>query len=235
MLSKILRRTADILYKIEGKISPAPPVSLPAVESPSIQSIRFKPWFESNGDKTLRLNYDLNENSVVFDLGGYEGTWASDIFCKYGCNIHIFEPYHEYAKNIEERFKKNKRVQVHYYGIAKTEGNLQLAVCADSSSVFKNGNDVIDVKMHEATKFFNDNRIDKVDLMKINIEGGEYDLLEHLIEKQMMTRIENIQVQFHDFVVDAETRMRSIQSKLSQTHYITYQYEFVWENWTLIK
>lgn len=31
-------------------------------------------WFQDQGDKTLRLNYsDLNENSIVFDIGGYLG------------------------------------------------------------------------------------------------------------------------------------------------------------------
>jgi hypothetical protein len=44
-------------------------------------------------------------------------------------------------------------------------------------------------------------------------------------------QIENIQVQFHDFVPDAEGRMQRIQEKLAQTHELTYQYLFVWENW----
>ena len=28
-------------------------------------------WFGDNGDHTLRLDYPLNEDSVVLDLGGY--------------------------------------------------------------------------------------------------------------------------------------------------------------------
>ena len=31
-------------------------------------------WRRADGDRTLRLDYDLNENSVVFDLGGYSQT-----------------------------------------------------------------------------------------------------------------------------------------------------------------
>ena len=45
-------------------------------------------WFDIKGDKTLRLQYPLNEESIVFDLGGYHGQWASDIFNKYMCNIN---------------------------------------------------------------------------------------------------------------------------------------------------
>jgi hypothetical protein len=58
-------------------------------------------------------------------------------------------------------------------------------------------------------------------------------LLEFIIENNLVDKIENIQVQFHDFVGNAEARMKNIQEKLSLTHTITYQYKFVWENWKL--
>lgn len=33
-------------------------------------------WRKENGDYTHRVNYDLNEDSIVFDVGGYKGEWA---------------------------------------------------------------------------------------------------------------------------------------------------------------
>jgi hypothetical protein len=75
-----------------------PPVKTEEVaeEPPSIQAIRVIPWFNDRGDQTHRLNYELDANSVVFDLGGYEGEWARDIYCLYGSFIYIFEPYQVY-------------------------------------------------------------------------------------------------------------------------------------------
>ena len=68
--------------------------------------------------------------------------------------------------------------------------------------------------------------------MKINIEGGEYDLLEALLSGDAIKLIKNIQVQFHDFLInDAKEKMTKLQEKLALTHDLTYQYEFVWENW----
>ncbi|MDA8326743.1 MAG: hypothetical protein M0033_11065, partial [Nitrospiraceae bacterium] len=58
-----------------------------------------------------------------------------------------------------------------------------------------------------------------------------YDLLDHLIETGVVNQIGNIQVQFHDFAPNAESRMSDIQRKLALTHKLTYQYRFVWENW----
>jgi len=78
----------------------------------SEQEKKVLPWFRDQGDKNLRLNYDLDENSMVFDLGGYEGQWASDIFSMYCCSIHVFEPVEEFADKIIKRFSKNKKIIV---------------------------------------------------------------------------------------------------------------------------
>lgn len=73
--------------------------------------------------------------------------------------------------------------------------------------------------------------IDFIDLMKINIEGAEYDLLEHILNRDLAGRINNIQVQFHNFIENCGERMFAIQKKLGETHQLTYQYLYVWENW----
>ena len=71
----------------------------------------------------------------------------------------------------------------------------------------------------------------QIALAKINIEGGEYELLEHLIEKNLIKQIRNIQVQFHEDVIpNASRRMAEIHSALAQTHRITFQEKFVWAN-----
>jgi hypothetical protein len=36
----------------------------------------------------------------------------------------------------------------------------------------------------------------------MNIEGGEYDLLEYMIKNQLTEKFENIQVQFHENVFE---------------------------------
>lgn len=230
-ISKILKFSATVLYKLSNKIEPHKTVVVNPTES--LKALRFKPWFNDDGDKTHRLQYDLKENSVVFDLGGYEGEWAGQIFCLYNCGIYIFEPYEEYCKNIQHKFLHNSRITIFSYGLSKTSGSAKLALADNSSSIFIESENSVDVKLVCAHEFFNHHSILKIDLMKINIEGGEYDLLDHLIETGDVKMISNIQVQFHDFVPDAESRMNSIQADLCRTHELTYQYEFVWENWKL--
>lgn len=204
-----------------------------ASQSPTTQDLRFNAWFADNGDKTHRLNYNLDEESIVLDLGGYRGDWAADIFCKYSCNMQIFEPIRKHCDLIVWRFSNNPKVRVSPFGLANREKKVWMALNGSSTSAFKDAPEKEEVLLKEAAAFFRDIGLKHIDLMKINIEGGEYDLLDHLLDVGLVPAIKNLQIQFHDFVPDAESRMRSIQSRLAKTHELTYQYEFVWENWKL--
>jgi FkbM family methyltransferase len=192
-------------------------------------------WKASKGDKELRLTYDLAENSLVFDLGGYEGQWASDIFGKYKCPVWIFEPSASFYQRIVARFSHNPSMKVLNFGLADHDGELKLYESEDASSVIRDKDSVGKyeyIRLVNASNFLSEKGIERIDLMKINIEGAEYDLLDHLIETGWITKIVNLQVQFHNFTDNAEARMQSIQRALARTHKPTYQYKFVWENWT---
>lgn len=192
---------------------------------------RCMPWFAAQGDKTLRLNYDLDRHSLVFDVGGYDGQWASDIFVRYCCSINVFEPVQAFAAQIERRFAKNKKIVVYRHGLANETRTASIYLGKDDSSIFKQGIQSEEIQLVRAIDFIEQNGIQTIQLMKINIEGGEYDLLEHLIDTGFVRHIQDIQVQFHDFVPDAQERMIKIKENLERTHFLTYQYPFVWENW----
>ena len=205
----------------------------------SLQRRALNKWFKDDGDNTLRLDYDLNEDSVVFDLGGYKGEWSKNIYAKYNCKIYIFEPVKAFYEQIKSTFKNNKNIFIYNFGLDKKDSETLINCSEDGSSLFmitKKDNPLAKsetVYLKKASQFFDNNNVEQVDLMKINIEGGEYDLLEHLIEEQLVDRIKNIQVQFHDIPdIDSDKRMRDIQSHLKKTHHLTYQYApYVWENW----
>ncbi len=199
-----------------------------------LQYNRVKPWFTVKGDETLRLNYDLNTDSIVFDVGGYKGEFASEILCKYNANVYIFEPVRDFFLVIKNKFLKNEKVMSFNFGLAGKDQEMQISISDNSSSVYLKGEKKETIQLKSIVDFIKRNNINQIDLIKINIEGGEYELLESLIENGCITVFKNIQVQFHDFLFEnAKERMNKIQENLSKTHEITYQYEFVWENWRL--
>ena len=196
-----------------------------------------KEWYEINGDANLRLEYDLNESSVVFDIGGFIGDWCAEISARYSSNIFVFEPVNEFYSQLTRRFSKNSKIKIFQFGLSSSDVQLEMSVMSEASSAFRTKNLVHTTSYKETVKlksiigFITANAIQHIDLMKINIEGGEYELLETLISSGVIKQIDNIQIQFHDFITDAESKMKYLKLKLSETHELTYEYVFVWENW----
>ena len=89
------------------------------------------------------------------------------------------------------------------------------------------------VKVRKFVDIIAEHKINRIDLIKINIEGSEFELLQHIIDENLLFKINNIQVQFHHFVPDAIKKRENIISSLKKTHKNDWSYYFVWENWSL--
>lgn len=190
-------------------------------------------WQQDNLEDKLRFEYDLCDEDVVLDLGGFQGSWSGEIFARYGCQIHIFEPVPEYYLAICNRFARNQRIHAHPFGLSNNTRKVSLGVQEDASSEWKGSAEVVEVALRDAVEFLEEVEFSQIALCKINIEGAEYDLLERILDAQMIHRFRNLQIQFHTFVPNATERMEAIQRRLQRTHELTYQYRFVWENWRL--
>ncbi|MGJ0298312.1 FkbM family methyltransferase [Aliarcobacter cryaerophilus] len=194
-----------------------------------------KQWFKDDGDKTLRLNYPLNENSIVFDIGGYEGKFADEIFNKYQCTIYVFEPVDKFYKSICERFKNNSKIKVFNFGLSDKDEEMMISISDDASSIHKDADNKQKIRLKSINDFIIENKIQHINLMKINIEGGEFQVLPALIDSNFVANIENLQIQFHNFIPNSVEMRENIRKELSKTHQLTYDYYFVWENWKLVK
>lgn len=196
---------------------------------------RVAEWISAGKDRTLRLDYDLGPGSIVLDVGGYVGQWASDIYARFRCTVHVFEPVRTFADEIERRFARNPDVHVHPFGLGGATREEAFSIAGVGSTVLDRPGRTAErrelVPIVAAADFLTEVGIDAVALAKVNVEGGEYELLEHLLDAGLAPRFRNLQVQFHDFVPDARARMESIQQRLAATRRLTWQEEFIWENW----
>lgn len=190
-------------------------------------------WVRDRGDLTRRLDYPLNADSVVWDAGGFEGQWTSDIVGRFDCRVHVFEPAPPAIALLRRRFAANPRITVHPFALGAADGELKLSLAGDSSSlvVAAGAGAMAIVAVREAVAVWRELGMSRVALLKINIEGGEYELLDHLIQSGLIAAIDDLQVQFHDFVPEAHSRRRRLETALGRTHARTWCYDFVWENW----
>ena len=188
-------------------------------------------WFKADGDSSHRLNYDLNENSIVMDLGGYLGEWSQKIYRLYGCNIFIFEPVKKHYNFLKIKFSGYQKINVFNFALSHQDGFVGIAHSGAESSIYstKCKNEII--RTVKFADFITNLNFSSIDLIKINIEGSEYDLLDHILSEKIECKLKNIQVQFHKMFRDSELRRDQIRAKLSKTHRLTYDYTFVWENW----
>jgi FkbM family methyltransferase len=192
-------------------------------------------WFKARGDETLRLNYPLTPESIVFDLGGYHGDFAAAIHERYGCTVYVFEPVPSFYQKCVDRFQGNEKIICLNYGLSSREEqlNITLAENASSFSLQHTIGAVQLVQLRSVVECIRLLNIEKIGLMKINIEGGEFDVLPALIKSGQINIVKQLQVQFHNFVEHAVDRRSEIRTELEKTHVEMWNYEFVWESWAL--
>ena len=191
-------------------------------------------WITERGDETYRLDYPfLNSNSIVVDLGGYKGEWSRDIYAKYGSNVFIFEPIPEFYEKLNKFFHENSKVTVLKKCVCLSSGIMQMAIAENSSSAFKESGILVDVEAYKMSDFFAEFNAECIDLLKINVEGSEYEIIEDLHASNKMHLVEKFQIQFHDFVVDADKKLERARKILAITHKQDWNFEFVWEGWSL--
>lgn len=203
----------------------------------------FHPWqrvfhhsfkqYQADQREKKRMHFQhLGPDSLVLDIGGFEGNWAHDMHARYGCHIHVFEPHPKFAAKIAERFKGNNKITVHDFAIGSQNGTLELTDDGDASSALSaRRKSAIQGHVMAVADFFANHNLPKIDLIKVNIEGGEYDLLPALLELGIVARTEVLQIQFHLYQEGDIAARDKINAGLAQTHQPEWSYPFVWEQW----
>ena len=213
----LLRHAGHLLLWYAQRLSPG-------------QSERILRWRALSPGERLRYEYALRPGSVVVDAGGYLGDFATEITARYNAKVYIYEPIPEYCTIIKQRLSANPNIKIVCTGLGDADEHLPMSIAGESTSAHQGAADTtaqiraFDAEMERMG-------IQHIDLLKVNIEGGEYALLDHLIATGWIDRIGDLQVQFHDFVPGAPARRDALREQLSKTHQATYCVPFVWENW----
>jgi FkbM family methyltransferase len=229
---------AKIYYKIIDKFLAMPLIKKIFLSESFIKNhVRIRThlyrrfWLSDDGNNTLLIDYPLNEDSIVFDAGGHLGYWSEKIEKKYNPTILIFEPIPGHILSLKERFQYNPKVRIYPWGLADKNTSALISVDGNSSSFYKKSQHMMSVELKDIKEFMEENGFNAVDLIEINIEGGEYVLLQRMIETGIVEKFKNIVIQFHDFYPNAFILRRSLQKSLSRTHCLIWNYPFIWESW----
>jgi FkbM family methyltransferase len=188
-------------------------------------------WYRENGPEIIWRDLPIGSDHIALDVGGYRGDWTSELLCRYGSRSWVFEPVPEQAQAIRSKFRSNSRVIVTEAALGPTSGEAEIAVADDASSMHLPGSRRIKVPVMSVAEVFSTPAAASVGCMKINIEGGEYDLLERMSELDLLGRVATLHIQFHRLDGSSVQRREAIRASLARSHGLVLDYPFVWERW----
>jgi FkbM family methyltransferase len=142
----------------------------------------------------------LNEHSIVIDAGAHRGEFSAEIIRRFGCRCHLIEANPQLARLLDvpgaqsiipaALDARDGTAPFHIYE------NLESGTLIASEKQPTSSHRVNTISLR--TVFQRINATD-VDLIKLDIEGAEFELLREL-DDSLLARIGQITVEFHDFV-----------------------------------
>ena len=192
---------------------------------------QVKAFRAAHGRGTPDRYQGLSQGDVVLDVGGYQGDWAARMAELYGVKVHAFEPHPRFAQDMRDRFAGREDVVVHAYAIGSAAGTLDLSDDENASSALVSSGPTITGEVRPVAQVFETLGLQEIGVIKMNIEGGEYDLLPALVDAGLMGRVARLTVQFHNYDSGQVAAREEIRAALSQTHRCVWCYPFIWEEW----
>lgn len=203
-------------------------------------------FYRRGGNALLYEDLPLGENDRVIDAGGYRGEWTAGVLPRYGCRSEIFEPVPEFAAHCRQLYRRNHRVGVHEAALGGSNRMTTFSLRDNGTSEFlgDSGSSEFEAKVVSVNEIIASLTthpgpealevvLSPIGVLKLNIEGGEYEVLESLLESELLSRIRCLLIQFHRQPPDWEERYGKIRDGLAQTHKCDWCYSMVWEKWSL--
>jgi FkbM family methyltransferase len=178
----------------------------------------------------LYRNLNIQPSDAVLVLGGYLGDSVQRWLDISVSRIFVVEPVNEYFEKLKLRFGDHPRVELFQFAIGDKNGITQIYVDGLKSGANAASDSVQSSKLIAADEFLTHLGV-KPTIIEINIEGGEYPVMQNLLDSKMISDIKTLIIQFHRFTYQNESHRGEIRAKLSATHKEMYCYDWVWERW----
>lgn len=182
------------------------------------------------------MKFDIPENAIIFDIGGYKGDWVKIAIENYkNPTIYVFEPVERFYNEIVDRWKHNPNIKVYNFGLSDKNREEEISIEGDSSSVFLKKGSIEKITLKDIREFLFEEGIFHVHLAKINIEGEEYRLLEYLTSTPELNVFDNFLIQFHTFIDNHVERREGIIKNFEKYYDRIFNYDFIFEGWSIKK
>lgn len=193
------------------------------------EQIRFE---QGGGDENYLHNVPINDGDIVVEVGGFMGVYSEAISKRYLAKIFVLEPIKKYYDYLCLKFADNPRVTVLNYGLGK-DGHFEFGLSDSGTGLFSKSEQKETVLLKSFKSFLTEHNLNKIDVMAINIEGGEYELLEQLLSTDFIHKIKRLYIQFHLIDSESVTKRHKLRELLRKHHSEIFCFPFIWEGWIL--
>lgn len=179
------------------------------------------------------FDFPLTPDSIVMELGGFNGRWCSEIARRYNPRLYVYEPQAwAFDKLVEVLADYN--TEVFNVGLGTQNAHLAMGEYGtDGCSFLPAGRERGTGRMREWYTELDALQLDHIDLLLINIEGYEFELLPYIMP--WIHNVKWLMVQFHLQAGgrDWTSEYHAIREQLAATHNVLWDYGPVLVCWEL--
>ncbi|PDW02024.1 FkbM family methyltransferase [Candidatus Viridilinea mediisalina] len=154
----------------------------------------------------------LNDDSIIYSVGvGTDISFDLSIIKNLGVSVHAFDPT---PKSIDWLKKQEKpdRFVFHDIGVAHYDGFARFYAPKNAQHVSHSmisqdnvGDEAIEVRVCSLQTIMKELAHDRIDVLKIDIEGAEYSLIDQILEESIP--VQQLLVEFHHRVIPDGVKM----------------------------
>ena len=187
-------------------------------------------WFLFDREK-LKYGMKFKKEGLVLDIGSYLGEYTEKVFkMNPGMTFWLYEPIPEYFNVCISRFKEQENVTVYQTAVSADGRKIQMQIDGlRSSQKLGSSPEGVTIRSIGIQKIFDS--VEEIELLKMNIEGMEYECLNKLILTNSLIKAKYLLIQFHNFETDSTHKRDVLRKLIGKDFNNVYTFEWVWELW----
>jgi FkbM family methyltransferase len=158
---------------------------------------------DDNGERALLQSLSGEEVGTIFDVGANVGDWSNDCAKIFrNASIHSFEPVPRTYDVLAANTAGQTRISCHPFGLSDSEGTAEFTYYGPENSFLSTmvapihdhlKSSRVSIRLRRGDDVIRELAVPRIDLLKIDVEGMEYEVLEGLGETLSGGRIGFIQ------------------------------------------
>jgi FkbM family methyltransferase len=193
-----------------------------------------KPIVDFTNEEPIYMNYkeffvegiynslNIDNLNVVIDIGANVGLFTKYMLYKNAKKVFCYEPNKSAFDCLSKNYQNNSSVFLNNLAVSTNNDKLRLYLDVNNtlvSSAKRNTSDFYDVDSITLKQILTQHNLEKVDLIKIDIEGMEYELIAHM-EDDVFDKVNSFIIEYHDVEsMDKYIGVKTLSEKLKEKGY----------------